>query len=131
MPVPTGDLEAAFNATGAPDVVAYAVSPPARDVSGSDDEDDLSSTRESFGWARAVSSDGATAEAWLQTGDSYIFTAAASIRAVEETIARSPLGALNPAVAFGADFAFSVQDTRRIDPHEMYGNLVPTGESNG
>jgi short subunit dehydrogenase-like uncharacterized protein len=131
MPVPTGDLEAGFHATGAPDVVAYAVSPPARDVSGSDDEDDLSSTRESFGWARAVSSDGATAEAWLQTGDSYIFTAAASIRAVEETIARSPLGALNPAVAFGADFAFSVQDTRRIDPHEMYGNLVPTGESNG
>jgi short subunit dehydrogenase-like uncharacterized protein len=109
MPVPTGDLEAGFHATGAPDVVAYAVSPPARDVS----------------------SDGATAEAWLQTGDSYIFTAAASIRAVEETIARSPLGALNPAVAFGADFAFSVQDTRRIDPHEMYGNLVPTGESNG
>jgi short subunit dehydrogenase-like uncharacterized protein len=30
MPVPTGDLEAAFHATGAPDVVAYAVSPPAK-----------------------------------------------------------------------------------------------------
>ena len=28
MPVPTGDLEAAFHATGAPNVVAYAVSPP-------------------------------------------------------------------------------------------------------
>ena len=28
MPVPTGDLEAAFRATGAPNVVAYAVSPP-------------------------------------------------------------------------------------------------------
>ena len=28
MPVPTGDLEAAFHATGSPNVVAYAVSPP-------------------------------------------------------------------------------------------------------
>ena len=32
MPVPTGDLEAAFHATGAPNVIAYAVSPPALDV---------------------------------------------------------------------------------------------------
>ena len=30
--------------------------------------------------------DGAIAEAWLQTGDSYVFTPAASIRAVEETL---------------------------------------------
>ena len=131
MPVPTGDLEAGFHATGAPDVVAYAVSPPARDVSGSDDEDDLSSTYESFGWARAAGSDGATAEAWLQTGDSYAFTPAASIRAVEETLAGSQRGALSPAVAFGADFAFTIRDTRRIDPHEMSIDVEPTGESNG
>ena len=32
----------------------------------------------SFGWARATGPDGATAEAWLQTGESYAFTAAAS-----------------------------------------------------
>ena len=89
MPVPTGDLEAAFHATGAPDVVAYAVSPPARDVTGSDNEDVPPSTYRSFGWARATGSDGATAEAWLQTGDSYAFTPAASIRAVEETLVGS------------------------------------------
>jgi short subunit dehydrogenase-like uncharacterized protein len=131
MPVPTGDLEAAFHATGAPDVVAYAVSAPARDVTGSDDENDLSSAYRSFGWARATGSDGATAEAWLQTGDSYAFTSAAAIRAVEETLAGSKPGALSPAAAFGADFAFTIQDTKRIDPHELSSNLVPTGESNG
>jgi hypothetical protein len=64
-------------------------------------------------------SDGSTAEAWLQTGDSYVFTSAASIRAVEETLAASARGALSPAAAFGADFAFSIHDTRRIDLNEM------------
>jgi hypothetical protein len=131
MPVPTGDLEAAFHATGAPDVVAYAVSPPARELTDPDGEDAPSSTYRSFGWARATASDGSTAEAWLQTGDSYAFTPAASIRAVEETLARSPHGALSPATAFGAEFAFTIQDTLRIDVPEMSVNLVPTGESNG
>ncbi len=130
MPVPTGDLEAAFYATGAPDVVAYAVGPPARDVTGFDEEDVPPSTYRSSGWARATSSEGATAEAWLQTGDSYVFTAAASIRAVEEALTGSKSGALSPNVAFGVDFAFTIQDTKRIDPPEMSSNLVPSGESN-
>ena len=119
MPVPTGDLEAAFQATGAPDVVAYAVSPPTQDGADSDAKDPVPSAFRSFGWARAAGSDGSTAEAWLQTGDSYVFTSAASIRAVEETLAGSPRGALSPAAAFGADFAFSIRDTRRIDLNEM------------
>ncbi len=59
--------------------------------------------------------DGATAQAWLQTGESYAFTAAAGIRAVEETFTRSPRGALSPAAASGADFAFTIQGTTRID----------------
>ncbi|HEY3923707.1 MAG TPA: alpha/beta hydrolase [Acidothermaceae bacterium] len=54
----------------------------------------LPRTYSSFGWARATGPDGATAETWLETGESYAFTAAASIRAVEETLARSPHGAL-------------------------------------
>jgi len=132
MPVPTGDLEAAFHATGASDVVAYAVSPPARDVTGPDDEEEaLPSTYRSFGWARATASDGSSAEAWLQTGDSYVFTPAASIRAVEETLAGSKSGALSPAVAFGVDFAFTVQGATLIDVPEVSINLVATGESNG
>jgi hypothetical protein len=33
----------------------------------------------SFGWARATGPGGGDTEAWLQTGESYAFTAAASI----------------------------------------------------
>jgi short subunit dehydrogenase-like uncharacterized protein len=72
-------------------------------------------TYRSFGWARATGPDGATTQAWLQTGEAYAFTAAASIRAVEETLIQSPRGALSPATAFGADFALTIPDTTRID----------------
>lgn len=46
---------------------------------------------------------------------SYAFTAAASIRAVEETLARSLRGALSPAAAFGATFILTIADTTRLD----------------
>ena len=58
----------------------------------------------------------------LQTGDSYAFTPAASIRAVEETLEGSPHGALSPAAAFGADFAFTIQDTTWIEVPKMSPN---------
>ncbi len=115
MPVPTGDLEAAFHATGAPNLVAYAVSPPVLDADASPNRDSVSSASRSFGWASATGRDGSVAEAWLQTGDSYSFTPAASIRAVEETLKGTAPGALSPAAAFGPDFAFTIQDTTRID----------------
>ena len=85
----------------------------------------------SFGWARATGSDGSTATALLEIGDSYLFTPAASIRAVEEAIGGSHLGALSPASAFGADFAFSINDTTFITADELAGALTPTGESDG
>ena len=129
MPVPTGDLEAAFRATGAANVTAYTVSPPAPDPSASEVETAGPEIQRSFGWARATSSDGSTATALLQTGDSYCFTPAASIRAVEETLEGSHLGALSPASAFGADFAFSIEDTARIDTVEMTPDLITVGES--
>jgi short subunit dehydrogenase-like uncharacterized protein len=105
MPLPTGDLEAAFHATEAPNITAYAAIPNA------EGPQDL----RSFAWARATSADGATTQAWLETGESYIFTAAASIRAVEETFGRSLRGSFSPAAAFGAEFAFTIDDTTRID----------------
>jgi short subunit dehydrogenase-like uncharacterized protein len=113
MPVPTGDLEAAFHETGASNVTAYAVSSPAPDPF--EVEIPGAQVQRSFGWARATSSDGSSASALLQTGDSYSFTLAASIRCVEETLKGSHPGALSPASAFGADFAFSITDTTRID----------------
>jgi short subunit dehydrogenase-like uncharacterized protein len=129
MPVPTGDLEAAFHATGASNVTAYAVSPPAPDPS--EVEIAGAQVQRSFGWARATSSDGATATAVLETGDSYAFTPAASIRCVEETLKGSHLGALSPASAFGADFVLSIADTARIDIVEMTPKLIAIGEPDG
>jgi short subunit dehydrogenase-like uncharacterized protein len=117
MPVPTGDLEAAFHATGAPSIIAYtAIADPA--VVGAEPsgiEALGAQAYRSFGWARATNADGATAQAWLQTGESYAFTAAASIRSVEEALAHSLCGALSPAAAFGVDFALTIQGTTRAD----------------
>jgi short subunit dehydrogenase-like uncharacterized protein len=115
MPLPTGDLEAAFQVTGAPDVTAYVAMPGAPSPQASDTEAAARPVFRSFGWARATGPHGATAEAWLQAGESYAFTAAASIRAVEETLARSPSGAVSPAAAFGADFALTIPGTSRTD----------------
>jgi short subunit dehydrogenase-like uncharacterized protein len=111
MPLPTGDLEAAFHATGASKVTAYAAVPTAVDT----DKSVGAHAHPSFAWARATDPDGATAQAWLETGESYAFTAAASVRAVEEIINRSLRGAFSPAAAFGADFAFTIDNTTRID----------------
>jgi short subunit dehydrogenase-like uncharacterized protein len=112
MPFPTGDLEAAFQATGAPSITAYSPVPgdPAAAPAGNGP-----AAWRSFGWARATGPDGAIAQAVLQTGESYAFTAAASIRAVAETLTRSPRGALSPATAFGSSFALTIPDTTRID----------------
>ena len=130
MPFPTGDLEAAFQATGAPDITAYSPVPddpathhPQRSDTGAAGPP----AYRSFGWARATGPDGATAEAWLQTGESYAFTAAASIRVLEETLARSVPGAFSPAAAFGAGFALTIPDTARIDtiPAETPTSLAP------
>jgi short subunit dehydrogenase-like uncharacterized protein len=117
MPLPTGDLEAAFQATGAADITAYAAVPgdPAPGTKTQDPPADQHPARLSYGWARATGPDGATTQAWLQTGESYAFTATASIRAVEETLARSLPGALSPATAFGADFVLTIPGTSRTD----------------
>jgi short subunit dehydrogenase-like uncharacterized protein len=109
MPVPTGDLEAAFQATGAANIVAYSalVDPP------STAESPGSSTYRSFGWARAIGGDGTSSEAWLETGESYHYTAMIAVRAVEETLDRTLSGAFSPAAAFGPEFAFSVEGTSK------------------
>jgi len=109
MPVPTGDLEAAFQATGAPNVVAYTALVDPSDVADSH----ASATYRSFGWARAIGGDGSSAEAWLETGESYQFTARASVRAVEETLDRTLGGTFSPAAAFGSDFVFSIEGTSK------------------
>jgi short subunit dehydrogenase-like uncharacterized protein len=119
MPVPTGDLEAAFQATKAPNVIAYSVSAEASDEAASEP-----GSLRSFGWARATGAGGERAEAWLETGDSYAFTADASVRAVEETLALSLSGAFSPAAAFGADFVLKIDNTARIEQLEAFEKLA-------
>jgi short subunit dehydrogenase-like uncharacterized protein len=121
MPVPTGDLEAAFRATGAPNIISYAAAAPAPPAPVHEVIADQ--TYRSFGWARATGPDGATVKAIVETGDSYAFTASASIRALEETLARSLHGAFSPAGAFGADFVLTIEHTTRTD--------VPEGSPHG
>ena len=115
MPLPTGDLEAAFQATGAADITAYGAVPGDPAVGDPQASHPAPPADRSFGWAQATGPDGATAAAWLQAGESYAFTAAASIRAVEETLTRAPHGAVSPAAAFGADFALTIPGTSRTD----------------
>jgi short subunit dehydrogenase-like uncharacterized protein len=118
LPFPTGDLEAAFQATGAPAITAYSpvpADPAAADSHAPDPAASGPTAYRSIGWARATGPDGASAQAWLETGESYAFTAAASVRAVEETLTRSPRGSLSPAAAFGAGFILTVPHTTRVD----------------
>ena len=120
MPVPTGDLEAAFQATAAPNVTAFLV---AAEVKSSDEGDAEPGNLRSFGWARATGKGGERAEAWLETGESYAFTADASVRAVEEILSQPQSGALSPAAAFGADFVLKIDNTSRIEQLESFENL--------
>jgi len=115
--MPTGDLEAAFRATGAPNVVAYSVQadPAALEAKVPDGDGAASDAYRSFGWAKATGPDGATVEALVQTGDSYAFTAASSVRAVEEVLGAAAPGASSPATAFGVDFPLSIPGTSRTD----------------
>jgi short subunit dehydrogenase-like uncharacterized protein len=67
----------------------------------------------SYVWAQAHAPDGRRAEAWLETINSYLFTAMSGVRIVERVLTEAPRGALTPAQAFGADFALSIAGSRR------------------
>jgi len=60
-----------------------------------------------------VEGEGGTAEGWLETCEGYDFTAQAGVRSVEKVLAGKLVGALSPAMAFGADFVLEVGGTRR------------------
>ena len=111
LPFPTGDLEAAFRATSAPDITAYSARArrPAR----------LSRSRTPYLPVIRVGTSHRPRRRrpGLAAGPRacYAFTAAASIRAVDETLARSLRGALSPAGAFGPGFILTIPGTTRTD----------------
>jgi len=140
LPVPSGDLEAAYRATGIPNITAYipfrrsaamllplvqwglSVDPirtrleAALDRRGTrQPEGQVGVQRTSYAWARATNQSGQQAEAWLELGEGYQFTAASSVQAVEHVLREQPSGALTPAQAFGADFVLGIEGVRRWD----------------
>lgn len=144
LPMPSGDLEAAYLATGIADITVYMPSPlnpilarlvlplaqkllswdalrqqVARWIDGrpaASIKKSVDANRHSWLWAQATDRHGKLAEAWLETGEGYDFTASASIQAVEWVSCHHSVGANAPAVAFGADFVLQVDGVRR------YGN---------
>jgi short subunit dehydrogenase-like uncharacterized protein len=66
-------------------------------------------------WVRVRNEDGDEKQAWLETVESYQFTAIAGVRSVEKVLSIRPQGVLTPALAFGADFVLEIPGTRRAD----------------
>ena len=144
-PFPWGDLVSAYHTTGIGNITSYVALPrlpamgllarPALRLLGLDLTQRLAdraatmvftgpdevAQREgrTYLWARATGPEGA-AEAWLETGDAYRFTALAGVQLVERLLAAAKRGqltpgALTPAGAFGADFVLGVEGVRRLD----------------
>ena len=66
-------------------------------------------------WAQVTNNKGENAQAWVETMESYRFTAVAGVRCVEKLLELEPIGVLTPALAFGADFLLEIPETIRID----------------
>jgi short subunit dehydrogenase-like uncharacterized protein len=143
LAVPWGDLETAYQTTGIPNITAYLtftrnearlmrwVAPVAQQVlkikplrralqnrvekSVRGPDADRRRTERSYVWARAADLKGNEAQAWLETVEGYHFTAVVGVRCVEQVLAQHPVGALTPALAFGADFVLQVEGTQRFD----------------
>lgn len=69
----------------------------------------------SYVWVSAIDADGQQVQAWLQMGEGLAFTAASSVRAVEQTLGSGRCGALSPAMAFGVDFVLDIPGVTRMD----------------
>ena len=142
-PVTWGDLSTAYRTTGIPNITTYFPLPKKfpnlLESTGSSAKDMLESEeskkkverwieenihgpdefkRQTFRcyiWASASNDAGVQTEGWLETMESYRFTAVAGVRCVEKIFEIKPKGALTPALAFGADFILEIPETRRLD----------------
>jgi short subunit dehydrogenase-like uncharacterized protein len=138
LPVPSGDLEAAYRATGIANITAFipfrrstalllplvqwglSLDPIRKRLEAAVEkrgkrqpESQVGGQRTSYAWARAMNQNGRQVEAWLEMGEGYHFTAASSVRAVEHVLRDRTSGALTPAQAFGADFVLTIEGVRR------------------
>jgi len=142
-PVVWGDLVTAYRTTGIPNIITYMPVPKnsigigkstgiSRESWASDEDqkefvrkwieknihgpdERTRQTSRSYLWAQVSNDEGNFAQAWLETIESYRFTAVAGVRVVEKLFKLKPKGALTPALAFGADFVLEIPDTKRFD----------------
>lgn len=138
LPVPSGDLEAAYRATGIPNITTFLpfrrsaafllpfmqwglslrpirgrLEAVVEKLGTRQRESQAGGQRTSYAWARAMNQNGQQVEAWLELGEGYHFTAASSVQAVEQVLRDHPSDALTPAQAFGADFVLNIEGVRR------------------
>ena len=143
MPVPWGDLETVYRATGIPNITSYIPLPAPmirslrlthgllfgllrlppvkalatrlveRFVDGPSEATRQNGRTSLYAEARNASGD--VRRAWLETLEAYQFTKVAGVRAVEHVLTTQPSGALSPSQALGADFVLQIEGTRRWD----------------
>ena len=137
--VPLADVVSSYRSTGIPNVTAYmtfAVNPfiarmalpvmqklaavpavqqmLARPNHSPTEPEMQTAPQHSYIWAHASDGKGHAAEAWLETGEGYGYSATAAVRAVEQVLQHQPVGALTPAQAFGPDFPLTIPGVRRF-----------------
>jgi short subunit dehydrogenase-like uncharacterized protein len=136
-PIPTGDLEAAWMDTHIPDIVVYGTALAGGPVQRAGIailrrllwigaiRRVLGSVREGRGgdahcqaWACATNARGEKAEACLETGEGFAFTAAAAARAVAVIRRAPPAGAHAAATVLGGAFVDSLPGVRVTTSHQ-------------
>jgi short subunit dehydrogenase-like uncharacterized protein len=143
LPTSIGDLVTAYHSTGIPNITTYMAFPEkeARSLARSEPlmrnllsinfirnfalkqaeknapgpKDHSRQSDRSYVWASARDEAGNQVQAWLETMESYRFTAVAAVRCVEKVLAGDWQGALTPALAFGPDFVLEIPETARMD----------------
>lgn len=140
LPVPSGDLEAAYMTTGIADIAVYMASPlnPALarfllplvqktlswnalrrkiglylDGRPAYTAHPVDANRRSWVWVRAADRKNKEVCATLEAGEGYAFTASASVQAVEQVLGSGISGAMTLASAFGADFVLNIEGVFR------------------
>ncbi|MGW8226233.1 MAG: saccharopine dehydrogenase family protein [Anaerolineales bacterium] len=143
LPVAIGDLVTAFRTTGIANVTTYTafnersanfytwMEPVLRRFFGLElirrmatsrvknnpslTEEHLRGRMPSQVWVSVWNEQGDQHQAWLETIDSYLFTAEAALLCVEALFAENHMGVLTPAQAFGADFVLKIPGTKRVE----------------
>lgn len=142
-PIPWGDLETAWRTTGIPNITTYMALPgslmglgglgirlshkmaksslvrrvlmPALSVLPEGPDEKTMRTGHGYAYARVERDDGQALEAWLETPETYRFTALSCLASVGELFRLKPMGALTPALAFGEDFVLKIDGVKRYD----------------